>query len=649
MHQCAQGGNCLFHHNSDCHVTRILLLQLPIPQLNFGRRTGNIPMAAACLKQAVHGMPDLSVEILPEIASSYLGDSALIRLLVENKPDIVGFTMFNWNIERSIHIARQIKAAGNLKIVFGGPEVTPDNPMNGLSVADFLVYGEGESIFRQLLQDDRIWNKGKGEGISETIFQSAKSPYVKGLLDPSINRLMYLETQRGCPYHCGFCYYNKSMKQPVRAAEDVVIQAVEWGLRHKVEELCILDPSLNSRPDLPSILGKIGAINTTKELCISGETRAEQIDRNMADLFAHAGFSLFEIGLQSINPEALRIMNRKTDLSRFLNGTALLKERGILPRIDLIVGLPGDTLDTFKLSVDFIAEHDLFDDIMVFPLSVLPGTDFRKNHQDLQLTFEHTPPYSIVRTPTFSREEMLLAFDYAEEIFDISLFPDPHMDVSFRAASAELPDHHHQVMIHGQEYISKLLITPESTLPEMETLSARLTHPYQVFVTPDVADKENVKNILGIVSGENPHTPFEIVFLEPAFPVNTKELLSAVRIKRPHYLDNDLGFLYDTSGNRAVVFTLVSSRENIFFSGEMKRQVFWWKRSVLPSRSDLDSLSDFSGLLIDTRHPDQEISKWQNRFAVFSTDILPVNFARTNHQKRWIDLTALDDYYADVL
>ncbi|RJP78309.1 MAG: radical SAM protein [Desulfobacteraceae bacterium] len=649
MHQCAQGGNCLCHHNSNRHVTRILLLQLPIPQLNFGRRTGNIPMAAACLKQAVHGMPDLSVEILPEIAASYLGDSALVRLLVEKKPDIVGFTLFNWNVERSIHIARRIKAACKLKIVFGGPEVTPDNTMNGLSIADFLVYGEGESIFRQLLQDDRIWNKGKGEGISENIFQSAKSPYVEGLLDPSINRLMYLETQRGCPFRCGFCYYNKSMKQPARAAEDVVIQAVEWGLRHQVEELCILDPSLNSRPDLPSLLGKIGAINTKKAICISGETRAEQIDNHIADLFAHAGFSLFEIGLQSTNPEALRIMNRKTDLPRFLNGTALLKERGILPRIDLIVGLPGDTLDTFRQSVDFIAAHDLFDDIMVFPLSVLPGTDFRKNHQALQLTFEDSPPYSIVRTPAFSREDMLSAFDYAEEIFDISLFPDPHMDVSFRTVSAESPVHHHQVTIHGREYISKLLITPESALPEIVTLSARLTHPYQVFITPDVSDKEHVKHILGIVSGENPHTPFEIVFLEPAFPVHTEELLSAVRIKRPHYLDNDLRFLYDTSGNRAVIFTLVSSHETIFFSGAMKRQVFWWKQSILPSKSDLDGLSDFSGILIDTRHSDHEIQTWQDRFAGFSSDILLINFAKTKHQKRWINLAAGDDYYADVL
>ncbi|MBA4369613.1 MAG: hypothetical protein C0403_18470 [Desulfobacterium sp.] len=382
---------------------------------------------------------------------------------------------------------------------------------------------------------------------------------------------------------------------------------------------------------------------------MSGETRAEQIDKNIADLFLHAGFSMFEIGLQSTNPKALELMNRRTDLSRFLKGTTLLKEREILPRIDLIVGLPGDTLDTFKQSADFIAKHDLFDDIMVFPLSVLPGTDFRKNSQKLQLTFDDTPPYSILHTPAFSQEEMLSAFDYAEEVFKINLFPDPHMDVSFRSGSIESPVEDHRVVINGQEYVSKLVLKPERTLAEIEDLSTRLTHPYQIFVTQAVSDKDHLKKCLEIVSGKNPHTPFEIVFLEPAFPINTKELLSVIQIKRPHYLDNDLRFLYGSSGNRCVVFTVVSTHEKFFFHGEMKRHVFWWKRPTLPEQADLDSLSDFSSLLIDTRHSELEINTWQDRFAGFAPDILFVNFVKTDHQKRWISLTAEDDYYMEVL
>jgi radical SAM superfamily enzyme len=101
------------------------------------------------------------------------------------------------------------------------------------------------------------------------------------------------------------------------------------------------------------------------------EIRAEAIDERLADLLAAAGFSWFEIGLQSTNPRALKIMNRPTRLDRFLQGAARLKQRRITPSIDLIIGLPGDDLGGFMRSVDFVADHGLQDDVQIFPLSVL--------------------------------------------------------------------------------------------------------------------------------------------------------------------------------------------------------------------------------------------------------------------------------------
>lgn len=53
------------------------------------------------------------------------------------------------------------------------------------------------------------------------------------------------------------------------------------------------------------------------------------------------------------------------------------------------------------------------DDVQVFPLSVLPGTDFRLNSNKLGLRFEEAPPYTLIENPTFSAEDLLLAFDHA--------------------------------------------------------------------------------------------------------------------------------------------------------------------------------------------------------------------------------------------
>jgi len=632
-------------------MTHVLLIQLPIPQLNFGRRTGNVPLASACLKLAAEGLTDCRIEILPESVSSYLGDSALIRWITTQKPGIIGFTLFNWNIDRSLYIATKIKEKVNPRIIFGGPEVTPDNPLLNTGIADFLVSGEGESVFVKLLENEKIWKQKIGSESAEKIFISAKSPYCAGLLTPEIDRLMYMETQRGCPFRCGFCYYNKSMKRITYADEDRLLDGIRWAVENTIDEISFLDPSMNTRPGLKSLLKKIAAVNQNKQLLLTGEIRAEHIDRKTADLFASTGFSLFEIGLQTTNSNALRIMNRPTDLSRFLSGTTLLKERGILPRVDLIIGLPGDTLEGFKRSVDFIAEHNLFDDIMVFPLSVLPGTEFREKSDSLGIRFEKSPPYTIISTPQFSPEDMLLAFDYAEDVFDISLFPNPHLDISFRTGQKDPPEMNpdHHIQINGSEFISKVILGGERPLEKIEAVSRKLTCPYQIFVPRGALRPGSLRKVLTILSKENPYTPLEIILLEPQTIPDTAALLSAIKIQRPHYLDHELRFLYGSRGNRSVLFTTVSRQNRLFFYGEMKRQIFWWENIRMPEMEDMDSLSDFGGILIDSPVAREDILKWQNRIAGYADDIPLISFTDIGLQKRWTELTAFDQYYTDLL
>jgi hypothetical protein len=85
-------------------MTRVLLIQLPIPHLNFGKMTGNISLGAAYLKQAAAGLSGIRVDIFTESIVSYLGDAALIRYVENLKPQIVGFSGFSWNIERSLYL-----------------------------------------------------------------------------------------------------------------------------------------------------------------------------------------------------------------------------------------------------------------------------------------------------------------------------------------------------------------------------------------------------------------------------------------------------------------------------------------------------------------------------------------------------------------
>ncbi|MGD9240203.1 MAG: B12-binding domain-containing radical SAM protein, partial [Desulfobacterales bacterium] len=535
-------------------MTHVLLLQLPVPRLNYGVQTGNIPLGAACLKQAARIVPEVQVDVLPESIASYLGDAALIEILLDRKPDVVGFTVYCWNLTRSIYFAKKLKENYCPRIIFGGPEITPDNSDLDSRYIDFYVYGEGEAAFVKLLQDPTIWEKRSSMEPAGAIFKKSPSPYLLNVLEPEIEDLMLLETQRGCPYHCGFCYYNKSNDRLSFVDEVHLLQGVQWALDHHVKELYLLDPSLNVRPGLKSLLKKISRMNKNHKLAIISEIRAEAIDAELAGLFAAAGFSWFEIGLQSTNPRALAIMNRPTNIQRFAEGAKLVKESGIVPAIDLIVGLPGDDLHGFSRTVEFVAENDLQDDVQVFPLSVLPGTDFRLNSNKLGLRFEEAPPYTLIENPTFSAEDLLLAFDHAEVRFDVVLYPMPDLDVSWRLndENAQAPLKDIGIRIGKENFTAKLQLDSERPLTELASIAGRLTNPYQVIIHSNIHDTGVIKRTLKILTAANPFTPLEVIFLEPEGIPDTAALLPAAKLRRPHFLDLDLRFLFPKEGTRAV-------------------------------------------------------------------------------------------------
>ncbi|MBU0994369.1 MAG: radical SAM protein [Proteobacteria bacterium] len=631
-------------------MTHVLLIQLPVPQRNLGIRTGNVPLASALLKQAASDIKSVRIHIVPEPVASYLGDKALLEYILEQKPDIIGFSIFSWNIERSVWFSEIIKTVYTPRIIFGGPEITPDNPLLKNEAIDFRVFGEGEAVFINLLTDENLWDEKTGCASAETIFRESKSPYLSGLIDPSINQLIYVETQRGCPYKCGFCYYNKGRKNIIQVSIRNVMAALRWAKSNQVGELSFIDPSLNIRPDLEAFLIEAARINADNTLALSGEIRADHLDEKTADLYQRAGFTGFEIGLQSTNPDALSVMKRKTDLDGFLNGTALLKQRNILPRIDLIVGLPGDTCEGFKHSVDFIHENGLSMDVQVFPLSILPGTDFKKNSKKLGICFDPSPPYTTHHTKSFSEEDMMLAFDYAESVFDTSLFPSPDIHIPLYASGQFKKRAYKDVRISisGTDYLKTLFLYPGRSLKEIRKLSGQVTHPYQVIILDDVSDQAFISEALLVLSSENPFTPFEIIFVKPGFRPDINLLLNAVKLKRPHYLDTDLRFVYGQKGNRAVIFTVLSDEEDVWFTGEMKRQVFWWKKGRFPTKTLLDAFWEFDGILIDTPATKESYVKWQDEIVPHVDDLVELSFAMPDLQKRWMEMTCKETYFTEL-
>lgn len=137
--------------------------------------------------------------------------------------------------------------------------------------------------------------------------------------------------------------------------------------------------------------------------------------------------------------------------------------------------------------------------------------------------------------------------------------------------------------------------------------------------------------------------------MEPARKPEISKLLSASKIIRPHYLDNDLAYLYPEPGNRAMLFTLVSEKADLFFMEEMGRQVFWWKTSQLPESKDLRTFEEHDGVLIQADDVTKQILLWQENMAEAAESLTEITFSNPLLQKNWIRLTAHEDYWLDVL
>nr|WP_320190006.1 B12-binding domain-containing radical SAM protein [uncultured Desulfobacter sp.] len=639
-------------------MKKALLIQLPIPRLNLGLYTGNIPLAGACLKQAAQDVPGWHVDLLPETALSWAGDQAIVREICDRTPDLVGFTVFAWNMDRSVFLARQIKEKTGAKLIFGGPQVTEDTIGDFPKFIDYLVIGQGETLFRQILenhiqQNRELQKKSRDlnplapevlshDGPAQESMLAKGSPYVNGHLDLGPGQVMLLETQRGCPYKCGFCYYSKARKKRDIADSKTVIQGIEWALNNDARELYLMDPSLNARPKLPSLLETISTLNASKKMSIISEIRAESVTDHMAFQYAAAGFRQFEVGLQSTDPTALDTMNRPTDLKRFVNGVNALQKQGIEATIDLIFGLPGDTPQGFRNSVDFILEHDFQDHIQVFPLLVLPGTAFRRQALNFGLEFSPHPPYPVVETSAFSQEDMVQALDYAEDAFDRTFLPFPDLEISFISSGTK----DHYICPDNRRLLAKLVLDTRRPLEEIHTLAGCVSSPFQIFFLNNALDQDYINQVTATVSKNNPFVPLEFVFITSGFVPDTDAVLNAAAHIRPHFLDLDLQYLYPEPGNRSILFTLISAEITPFFQGTMQRQVMQWAGAGLPGLSVLTDLFHLDGMLIPGRG--QMLLHWQDAMAQIHEDIPPVCFADISLQMRWLSMTEKDKYHLDV-
>ncbi len=557
---------------------RVLLAQLPIPPAGPEPIVGNIPLAAGylILHARLKGLDaHFEFETLSTQIVNYYSETGIVNEILNRDPWLVGFSCYLWNIDRTLWIAAELKRRRpELIIVVGGPEITADNAwVLESGVIDYAVIGEGEQTFSELLD---MWNTQPADdgrliaGLWRATnpqwplfrkplakLDDVSSPYLAGILNAADERLLLLETIRGCVFKCKFCYYPKSYDALYFVSEEKIVANLRHAQAAGAKEVILLDPTLNQRRDFDDFLRLLARENPGNQFNYFGELRAEGIKPETAKLLRAANFTEVEIGLQSVDPTTQTLMDRRNNMKAFERGVEAMLDAGIRVKVDLIIGLPGDTLSSVRRGFEYLASSQLFTSMQVFNLAILPGTAFRQEASQLGLNYQPRPPYYVLDTPTLATSDLYDLMAEAQEVFDTQWDPFPEPKLEFDSAEPIIQ--------------CARIDLDNPNRPDLPPAEARAQALTLWFEAKDFSTHTDV--ITGLVQRvlvDNPHSTLQII-LEPTthpdrLTTDLVDQLLSVAYARPNYLDryyslNPHGLL----GSKRV---LIKHGEEIYSSDE---------------------------------------------------------------------------------
>jgi anaerobic magnesium-protoporphyrin IX monomethyl ester cyclase len=335
--------------------------------------------------------------------------------------EMVAFSCYIWNINRTLEVAQEIKQINpECKILLGGPEVSYEwEDLIALSYIDFIITGEGEIPFSQLLNlypdtatiPGLVW-KCHGEvrvNPEPAMFDLQRlqniNPYLSFNPDELKHKVCYIEASRGCPNCCAFCL--AGLHNKVRYLPMEIIQANLLYLMEKGSVIKFLDRTFNTHPAFAISVFQFILDHYQPGNIFQFEMKADILQEDLIAFirtYVPKGVFRFEIGIQTLNPKSNREVRR---IQRFENIKTFIAQVSdkVEIHLDLIVGLPHDYLADIKFSFEEVFK--LFaPELQLGFLKFLKGTPIRKNHQHHGYSFDPEPPYQIIESNYLSRAEL---------------------------------------------------------------------------------------------------------------------------------------------------------------------------------------------------------------------------------------------------
>ncbi|WP_069650930.1 B12-binding domain-containing radical SAM protein [Caloranaerobacter ferrireducens] len=347
--------------------------------------------------------------------------------IFKQAPDVLAFSCYIWNIEKTLEICERLKIVRpQTKIILGGPEVSFDGDkiLRKYDFIDFIIYGEGEETFKELLKhlDEGIENYDNIKGLifreDERIIVNSPRPLISNLdmipspyeddLSEFKDKIVYFESSRGCPFNCQFC-----LSSTIKGVRYFTIDRVKEDLlkliKAGVKQVKFVDRTFNAKKAYALEIMKFIMAQNVKNINFHFEVTAHLLDDEMLDFLkcVPEGLFQFEIGVQSTNDKTLEAISRKTNFDRLSKVVKKIKSyENIHQHLDLIAGLPYEDYISFKKSFNDV--YNLQPDMLQLGfLKLLKGSGLRRECDKYGFKFLDKPPYEVLKNNYITYEEML--------------------------------------------------------------------------------------------------------------------------------------------------------------------------------------------------------------------------------------------------
>lgn len=339
------------------------------------------------------------------------------KLLNEN-PDIIGLGTYIWNASQTrelIHILK--KVSPETTVVLGGPEVSHEPFRVDYSDADYIIQGEGDLAFYQLCKEVKISKKTKQKTqiIKKTMpnLKELKLPYEFYSDDDIKNRYIYVEISRGCPFECEFCL--SSMDEKVRTFNiEQTLDEFQKLWNRGARAFKFVDRTFNINIKTANIILDF-FLEKEPPYFAHFEVIPDHFPASLKEKiqkFPHGALQL-EIGIQTLNLDVANNISRNLKLDKIKQNIAFLeKDTSAHIHLDLIVGLPGESLESFGKNLDELVSLSSCE-IQIGILKKLSGTYINRHDIDFGMVYSDYPPYDILKNDLLSFKDIQIMKRFA--------------------------------------------------------------------------------------------------------------------------------------------------------------------------------------------------------------------------------------------